>query len=476
MNPQQTDMVQMNSTAVSEADKFLRSPELLPMAEADRKLSLLDYTLLWAGMTISIAGFGVGAQLYLGGMSSPTILLGVLVAYLLVTALSTLIGDIGTRYGVPFTVVIRSSFGHKGSILAGLLRSIPCFFWFGFQTWAGALALNTIINTWTGFDNLTLFIIIFAIAQILNALYGLEAQAKFDWIAVPALAIVLVALMVWLLYAHNATLPDVLGAAGVGTPQFGFPFAVAGIAGGWITMTLNAPDLSRQIPHRKNWESMSFLGRNRDAIIGQILGLVIVGALILIVGTTSGILTGDWNPITVAANSFSNKPVITIICLLAIAFAQWSTNTTANLMPPAYILLNIFPKMRFWMTTIISGVIGLVIMPWMFADYLVQFQALSSSLLGPIVGIMLSDYYVIRKGKLNVQGLYTKESEFNYVKGFNPAAILSLVLAFGLALLTGDYAFFAGLILSAVFYIAFMRFYELKKRPQDLDRVVEFKE
>lgn len=446
-------------------DDTLRSPELLPTTESNRTLSLLDYTLLWAGMTISIAGFGVGAQLYLGGMSSPLILCGVLVAYLLVTALSTLIGDIGTRYGLPFTVIIRSSFGHKGSILAGLLRCIPCFFWFGFQTWAGALALNTIIHTWTGFDNLTLFILLFAIAQILNALFGLEAQAKFDWIAVPALAIVLVALMVWLLYAYDATLPDVLGAAGMGTPQFGFPFAVAGIAGGWITMTLNAPDLSRQIPHREHWEQMSFLGRNRDAIIGQILGLVIVGALILIVGTTSGILTGDWNPITVAANSFANKPVITIICLLAIAFAQWSTNTTANLMPPAYILLNIFPKLRFWMTTIISGVIGLVIMPWMFADYLVQFQALSSALLGPIVGIMLADYYIIRRGKLDVDRLYQRESEFNYVKGFNPAALLSLLISFALALLAGDYAFFAGLLVSVGCYALIMRGYELKRRP-----------
>lgn len=425
-------------------------------------------------MTISIAGFGVGAQLFLDGMDAPLILLGVFVAYGLVTLLSTLVGDIGTKYGLPFTVVIRASFGTKGSIIAGILRSVPCFFWFGFQTWAGALALNTIINMWTGFDNLTLFIIVFGIAQILNALFGLEAQAKFDWIAVPALAIVLVVLMVWLLQSHGVTLPDVLGAKGVGTPEFGFPFAVAGIAGGWVTMTLNAPDLSRQIPHRENWEKLSFLGRNRDAIIGQILGLVIVGALILIVGMASGILANNWNPIEVAAQSFSNKPFIMVVCLLAIGFAQWSTNTTANLMPPAYILLNIFPKMRFWMTTIVSGVIGLVIMPWLFADYLVFAQALFASMLGPVVGIMLADYYAVRKLNLNVRALYTAQDEYTYTKGFNLAAIVTLVVSFGVGMVSGDYAFFAGLVLSAILYYILMKYWILKGTKQTLDKPIYF--
>lgn len=432
----------------------MHNKELIPTKDEDRNLKFADYTLLWAGMTINIAGFSVGAQLY-PGLSPYMIILGILVAYGIVTILLALNGDIGIKYGIPFTIYSRACFGHKGSHIAGLIRSLPCFFWFGFQTWVGATALNEIMKILVGYSNLTLLIIIFAGLQIVNALYGLEAMAKFDWIAVPTLAIVLSGMVFWLLKSYSVTLPDIL--ASPADNNLSFVFAVTGIAGGWITMALNAPDLTRQIKRDPNYEELSFFQRNKTAILGQILGLVIVGALVLIAGMVSGILTGIWNPIDVIVDAFQNNTVIVIVSLIAILFAQWSTNTTANLMPPAYILLNIFPKLKFSISTIISGLIGLAIMPWKFSDYLVYIQALSSSLLGPIVGIMLSDYYIIRKTRLDVYALYDNNSVFKYANGFNPAAMITLIVSFVIAMLTGDYAFFTGLILSAVLYPILMK-------------------
>ena len=452
----------------------LKNPELLPTKIEDKNLSLIDYTLLWAGMTINIAGFAIGAQLY-PNLSPSMISLGILVAYIMVTILLVLNGDIGMTYSIPFAVYMRACFGYKGAFIPGIIRSIPCFFWFGFQTWVGAIALDQIFKMITGYSNVTIFIIIFSIIQILNAIYGLKAMAKFDWIAIPLLAIVLGGTMFWLLKSHNASFLEILNAPS--DNNYPFMFAVMGIAGGWITMALNSPDLTRQLKRDKNFENEKFFIRNRNAIIAQVLGLVIVGALILIVGMTAGILTGVWNPIDVIIATFgTSKPVILVFSFLTIIFAQWSTNTAANLMPPAYILMNIFPKLNFKYSVIISGIIGTIILPWKFSAYLVQFQVISSGLLGPIVGIMIADYYFIRKRKLNVRDLYKENGEYKYKNNYNPAAVLGLIISFLVSLLLPNYSFFIGFILSIILYIIFMKTIVLKKYTQSLEKIIEYEE
>ena len=170
--------------------------------------------------------------------------------------------------------------------------------------------------------------------------------------------------------------------------------------------------------------------------------------------------------------------VLLVFCFIAIAFAQWSTNTAANLMPPAYILLNIFPKLKFWMTTIISGVIGLLMMPWkqQGGDFLVVIQSQFSTLLGPIMGIMLADYFIIRKSVLNVDDLYNEGGQYEYTKGFNMSAIATMVLSFGISLFGGDYSFFVGLVVSVIIYTILMKAFTLKKYEQHIGTEVPFKE
>lgn len=455
-----------------ESTNSLRSPELLPTLEKDRDLSLLDFTLLWAGMTINIAGFAIGAQLY-PGLSPMNIVYAIFCGYLMVTALLVLTGDIGIKYGVPFAVYARACFGYKGSYIAGLIRAIPCFFWFGFQTWVGAIALNEILKMFTGYSNVTILIILFAAIQVVNAIYGLKAMAKFDWIAIPTLAAVLGGMMFWLLESNNMTIVDILAAPAKNNGSFSF--AVMGIAGGWITMALNSPDLTRNLKRSPDFENQTFLQRNRNSIIAQILGLVLVGAAILIVGMTAGILTGTWNPIDVAIQSFgTSQPTILILCFITIIFAQWSTNTAANLLPPAYILLNMFPKFKFSTAMIVSGIIGIGIMPWEFGNYLVEFQVITSGLLGPIVGIMITDYYIIRKQKLNVKDLYEEGGQYTYRNNYNPAGILALAISFIIALIFSDYAFFIGFGLSVLLYIVLMNNMVLNKYDQKIGVFVPF--
>lgn len=440
--------------------------DLLPTKVHDRTLSFIDFTLLWAGMTVNIAGFAIGAQFY-PQLAPVSVLWAIFVAYMMVTLLLVLNGDIGIKYGITFSVYMRACYGYKGSWIPGIIRTIPCFFWFGFQTWVGALALDSVVSMLTGFSNLTLWIILFAGLQVGNAIYGLKAMAKFDWVAIPMLAFVFIAIFLWLLKANDASFAaDILHAPSENT--YSMPFAIMGIAGGWITMALNSPDLTRQLKVTGDI-STNFVERNTIPFAGQVLGLVLAGALILIVGLTASILTGEWNPINVVAQTFGpDKPMILFICFITITFAQWSTNTAANLMPPTYVLLNCFPKLSYAWATIISGIIGIAIMPWEFSDYLVQFQVFSSSLLGPVCGIMLADYYLIRKMKLNVPELYSLSGQYRYAYGFNPAAVIATLVAFIGGFFLPDYAFFVTFLIGIVGYVILMKQLVLPRYEQNI--------
>lgn len=249
----------------NEKSLSLRSPELLPTKDSERNLSLWDYTILWAGMTINIVAFSLGAQYFNGGdgLSPWMLVLVVFLGYGLVTFLTVLAGDIGTKYGVPFAVYSRAAFGYKGSFFAGLVRCVPCFYWFGFQTWVGANALNMIMGImFPSFNNVTLMLILFAAFQIINALFGMEAMAKFDWIAVPMLGIMFAAIVVTVCSKYGVSIPDIMGVQAAG--NYSMAFAISGIAGGWITMALNGPDLARQIKRSDNYKNEGLVKRNKN--------------------------------------------------------------------------------------------------------------------------------------------------------------------------------------------------------------------
>ena len=455
----------------------LRNKELLPTTEAQRTMSLADYIILWAGMTINVVAFSLGAQYYDGGRGlSPWAMIFVMtIGYGLVTALTAMVGDIGTKYGVPFAAYCRAPFGYKGSYVAGLIRAIPGMYWFGFLTWVGAGAINQIMGIiFPGFSNLTLMIILFAIIQILNAMYGLKAMAKFDWVAIPCLAIMFGAILVASLQKYNITLPDIMATPAEG--RYSYAYAIAGIAGGWITMALNGGDLSREIKHVDGYEKKGFFGRNKRSIIGQVVGLMLVGIGTMLVGVVTGITSGYWDLNAVVPDLFQSKAVL-LFSFLVIMFAQWSTNTAANLLPPTLVLLNIFPKLKFWMSTVICGVIAVGIMPWKLQSqggFLVMVQTWISMMLGPVIGILLADYFLIRKCKLNVKDLYVAGGQYQYNNGFNVSALITMVVSFGIGLLCGDYAFFAGLALSVVLYYVLMQAFTLKKYDQRIGEEVLF--
>lgn len=455
----------------------LRSKQLMPTEEAERTMSLFDYTILWAGMTINIVAFSLGAQYYNGGkgLSPWTLVFVMLIGYGVVTLLTSMVGDIGTKYGVPFAVYIRAPFGYKGANIAGFVRAIPGLYWFGFLTWIGAGALNKTMGiVFPGFDNLTIMIIIFAAIQILNTMYGLKAMAKFGWIAIPALTVMFTAILVATLRKYNITIPEIMSTQTEG--GYSFSFAVAGIAGGWLTMALNGSDLTREIKRYANYKEMNFFQRNKRAIWGQVIGLMLVGVITMLIGIACGITSGYWDLNDVIPDLFTSNTAL-ILSFVVVVFAQWSTNTAANLLPPALVLLNFSPKIKYWMSTIICGVIAIAIMPWKIQSsggFLVDIQNWISQMLGPIVGIILADYFLIRKCRVNVKDLYRLDGQYNYRNGYNISGLIALFGSFFVGLLFKDYAFFAGSISSVIIYYLLMQKFTLKKYNQHIGEEVLF--
>src|SRR5699024_1739160 len=155
---------------------------------------------------------------------------------------------------------------------------------------------------------------------------------------------------------------------------------------------------------------------NKGSYWAQNIGLVCSMVLMTFIGITSGVATGNWNPIDVIVETLGkDNPFILIVCLTFVILAQWSSNISANLLPPGYIIVNFFPrKINFPTAAIIAGIIGLVMMPWKFADHTPIILISISALLSPIVGIMISDYYLLRKRRLNIKELYTVNGQYKY--------------------------------------------------------------
>ncbi|MEN1967942.1 cytosine permease [Lentibacillus sp. N15] len=434
---------------------FDRNPEMLPSTSEERDMSYKDFTVLWAGMAINMGVFTIGAQLY-PGLSPLAIMLGLMVAYLFVTTLLILTGDIGIVYGLPFIVYIRACFGYKGVNFPAVFRMLVCIFWFGFQTWIGAAALNMILGILIGYSNLTLILIIFGALQIWNAAFGVKAMANFDWIAVPVLAILIGSVTFWLMKENNATFYDIFAMSGDGSGSF--IIGVVAMIGSWIAMGMNSPDITRKLRHSSDLTKKGFFARNRKAIAAQLIGFVILSAVQLFVGLIGGIFTGEWDPVQIIAGSISS-PFILILGMVGLAFAQWSTNTGTNLMPAAYTIMQIFPKINWAKATVIAGFLGLVTMPWLLANNLVWFNVVSSGLMGPVIGIMIADYHLLRKRKLNIEEFYKTDGTgaFKYKNNYNVRGFIAYGISFFISLAFGEYSFFVGFLLSILLYYILMK-------------------
>lgn len=451
-------------TAEEASGLSLKGKDIMPKSLEDRTISSFGFLLISIGLYVQLVSFVAGAELY-PALSPLMIVVSVILGNLILWGLLVLTGDIGLKHGIPFAVYIRAPFGYLGAHIPALARALPAVFWFGFQTWLGSTALNLIMETLTGYSNLMLLIVIFGLFQIANTALGIDAISKFDWVAAPILIITGIIIEVTLIQRYDLTIAQLFSSTG-GSGEISLLQAIAIMAGAQITMAVNIADFT-QFLKRPEGET-SWMKRNKGSAWAQFFGLIPPMAFFVIVGMTSGIATGEWNPILAMADVFGGNTVLLIFVLSAfVIFAQVASNTGQNLLPPAYVFVNLFPRrVTFPTAATTAGVIGLLIQPWEFADQTPTILLWVSSLLGPIVGIMIADYYVIRKRELNIEELYTSGGQYTYWHNINPAAMIAYTISTALGLLYPDFAFFVAMIVSGGIYYGLMNFWILNQYPQ----------
>lgn len=453
----------MTTKTKTKTNNTLISDDIIPVTSRKRALTGFGFANIWIGMAIVISVFSFGAsgieKMGIIGVASATF-----VANLIIALIGSLTGDIGVEHGLSFATYLRAPFGISGVHIPSVLRGIIASCWFGINTYIGATAINYFTIALFGIDNWFLWFVIFAIVQVVNTMLGIEAIDKFSALAAPCIILI----TCWIFYKVNqlAVLQNfsVLGYHPA-QPSASYWFVtMSANMGMWAALAADIPNMTRSLKApmgERNW-----FKRNINNWIPQFATLPIIEAFIAIIGAISFKTTGNWNPVEVIQQQATG--VSLVILLIMVILAQWSTNTAANLVPPAMCFTNAGSrwKLPYPVAVIIAGLIGCLVRPWDILNQLYTYLGYFGSILSAIAGIMICDYYILRKRRLNVQELYKKDGQYRYHGGVNICGMIALAAGTAMANIFPDFGYFFGFPTGAVVYFILMKFWYLKKFPQ----------
>ncbi len=424
-------------------------------------------------MSMEITTYQLASSLIAKGMDWKQAVGTVLLGNLIVLVPMLLNAHAGAKYGIPFPVFIRAPFGVRGANLPAILRAIVACGWFGIQSWIGGQAIDSMLiviwpslagNTqvlWTSF-------LLFWLLNMVVVWRGVESIRHLQAFGAPFMFVMAALLLIWVRrkagsFGTMLSTPSQFHSTREFLAVF-FPSLTA-MVGYWATLALNIPDFTR---YSKSQTSQAW---------GQAFGLPVAMALYTFVGisvtSASAVLFGHpiWNPITLIG-AF-HQPFVAFVALIAILIATLNVNIGANVVSPSNDFSNLYPRLISFRTGgVITGFLGLAMCPWKLLAtpdaYIFGWLIGYSGLLGPVAGIMVCDYFLIRRTELDVNSLYHREGAYHYSKGINPRAVFALVLGVVVALVglffkplhfLYDYAWFVGFFISGASYIALMRIF-----------------
>ncbi len=427
-------------------DDSLTNEDLAAIPTDKRTWSCWNYASLWISMAACIPTYMLASSLIEKGMNWWQAVLTIFLGNLVVLVPMILNAHAGTKYGIPFPVYCRASFGTLGANVPALLRAFVACGWFGIQSWIGGEAIHKILSV---------FIPAFSSGNPIPGL-GIPASQMvcflFFWginmwvihrgihtirvllsIKAPLLLVLGLLLLYWAYNAAGGFGPMLAkpSAFDPGQPKAGqfmafFIPALTGMVGFWATLSLNIPDFSRYARTQRAQMLGQAIGLPPTMALYSFIGVAVTSATAVIYGKTI------WDPVDVLTR-FKN-PLVLVIAMLALCIATLATNIAANVVSPANDFANLAPKkISFRTGGFITGIIGVLMMPWkLIADpsgYIFTWLVGYSALLGPIAGIMIADYFVLRKKHLEVTDLYQTDGIYRYTNGFSIAALLAFTLA-----------------------------------------------
>jgi nucleobase:cation symporter-1, NCS1 family len=501
--------------SVTEKNSALYSEDLAPIPQHKRTWGTWNYAALWISMSLCIPTYMLASSLIGGGMNWWQAILTIFIGNTVVLIPMILNGHAGAKYGIPFPVFARASFGVRGANIPAILRAIVACGWFGIQAWIGGYALYLMARLWIpSLETLPQIFpawwtlqtgpaICFFLFWLLNmwvVYLGVDSIKKLLVFKAFFLPLAALALLFWAISAGNGLGPILSQPSKFETNadfwHFFFP-ALTGMVGFWATLSLNIPDFTRYAKNQKAQINGQIIGLPPSMTMFAFIGVVVTSATVIIYGETI------WDPL-VLAGKFSSKLLVSI-AMIAVALSTLATNIAANIVSPANDFAHLSPsKISFRTGGYITGIIGLLIFPWkLIADpsgYIFKWLIAYSSLLGPIGGIMIADYYFVRKQHLEVNELYQLNGRYAFGNGYHSKAIIALLIGIlpnvpGFLLnveLVGknamwtwvsniyNYAWFVGFIVSGFIYFLLARRdnlyispkeYELKKMQENITQV-----
>jgi NCS1 family nucleobase:cation symporter-1 len=462
----------------------LWNKDLAPTPLSRRTWSTYNIAALWIGMSVVITTYTLASGLMSQGMTWAEALTTILLGNVIVLIPMILNAHAGTKYGVSFPVLARASFGVKGANIPAMLRAIVACGWFGIQTWIGGLAIDALMTAaWSGWTSLpggkAIGFAVFWLIQVAIIIKGTEGIKILESWSAPLLLLGGLALLVWAV-RNGGGMGNILSQSSKlqqGSTPFWvlFPAALTANVGYWATLSLNIPDFTRYAKNQRSQMTGQALGLPTTMTAFAFIGVAVTAATIVVFGKAV------WDPIQLV--TMIGTPGVIIFGALVVLAAQLTTNMAANVVSPANDFSNLAPRKISYVTGgLITAVIGIAMMPWKLyndaAAYIFTWLLGYSSLMGALGGILIADYWVVRKQKLNLRDLFELQGEYTYSNGTNWRAVTALVLSilpvvpgFIRAVMTPGgqvanpglfdhlytYAWFVTFLLSFVLYLAFMK-------------------
>jgi NCS1 family nucleobase:cation symporter-1 len=469
----------------------LFNADIGPVDRAGRKWTSVSFFSLWVGMVVNIPAYMIAASLVDGGMSWKQAMWTVLLGNLIVLVPMVLSGHAGTKYGIPFPVFARASFGIRGSNIPSLLRAIVACGWFGIQTWIGGAAIYTIVliafpsveslpQVLPDFFGINLVqfacFMLFWFMNIYLIYRGIDSIKVLETLAAPFLLVCGLALLAWAYVRADGFGPMLIAESRFdSTPEFMKLFlpSLTAMVGFWATLCLNISDFTRYSRDQRSQVIGQAAGLPTTMVLFAFIGVAVTSATVVIFGEAI------WDPVVLVRRFHS--PVLVFFSMIAVVIATISTNAAANVVAPANNFSNMWPsKIDFRRGGYITGVIGIVMMPWKLLEdpsgYIFTWLIGYSALLGPVLAIILTDYFLVRKTRLNVTDLYRYDGIYGYTNGINMRAVVAMLAGIlpnvpGFLAQIGwmeaermpfivslyNYAWFIGLAISGVVYVILMR-------------------
>src|SRR5580693_5189169 len=467
----ETDVVDAGPGSIKVPASAYSNPDLLPTPLEQRRWGTKDIAALWVSMSACIPTYMLASSLIVEGMNWWQAVLTIFLGNAIVLVPMILNAHAGTKYGIPFPVFVRASFGVRGANVPALLRALVACGWFGIQAWIGGQAIYAMLRViWPAAailpGSMWICFFLFWAINMMVIWYGIETIKFLQGIGAPFMLAVGLLLLFWITGKAGGFGPVLHTPSKFHTTtefiHFFIP-ALTGMVGFWATVALNIPDFTR------------YAKSQRAQMTGQALGLPTAMTLYSFIGvavtSASAVIFGEpiWDPVILLSRF--NQPAVALIALIAILLATLNTNVAANVVSPSNDFSNLRPSLISFRTGgLITGTVGILMMQSKllrdFSSYIFGWLVGCSALLGPIAAIMICDYYLVRRRQLVTADLYRRGGAYEYQHGFNPKAIVALVAGVTVALIglmvpalrwLYDYAWFVGFLISGGLYFLLMR-------------------